>query len=99
MKRTSVEWKRYLEDVSRRILELRSNVEYEKCLDCECYFGLLFYLKKELMMIDDESFSKMFKEIIPAENRNGDVQIHACLGCESCPPAEWTTELIKKLKP
>ena len=96
MRRTSVEWKEFLKEIFQKIQRLMGNTEDEKCLDCECYFGLLFYLKKELTMIDDESINKMFEEITPATKSNEEAQIHACLGCDPCPPAEWTTELIKK---
>jgi hypothetical protein len=98
MRRTSVEWKEFLREVFLKIQSLMGKTEDEKCLDCECYFGLLFYLKKELTMIDDESINKMFEEISHATESNEDAQIHACLGCDPCPPAEWTTELIKKFE-
>jgi len=98
MRRTSVEWNKFLKDVCQRILELRSSAEYEKCLDCECYFGLLFYLNKELIIVDDTSSNKMFKKILPKAFKEEEAQIHACLGCDPCPPAEWTTEVIEKLE-
>ena len=98
MRRTSVEWKEFLKNVCQRILGLRNNAEYEKCLDCECYFGLLFYLNKELIMVDDASSKKMFKKIIPKATKEEEAQMHACLGCNPCLPAEWTTEVIEKLE-
>ncbi len=98
MRRTSVEWKEFLREVFQRIQGLMGNIEDEKCLDCECYFGLLFYLKKELTMIDDESINKTFEKIASAAESHKDAQIHACLGCDPCPPAKWTTELIKKFE-
>ena len=98
MRRTSVEWKEFLKNVCQRILGLRNNAEYEKCLDCECYFGLLFYLNKELIMVDDASSTKMFKKIIPKATKEEEAQMHACLGCNPCLPAEWTTEVIEKLE-
>jgi len=98
MRRTSVEWNEFLKNVCQRILGLRNNAEYEKCLDCECYFGLLFYLNKELIMVDDASSKKMFKKIIPKATKEEEAQMHACLGCNPCPPAEWTTEVIEKLE-
>lgn len=96
MRRTSVEWKEFLREVFRKIRSLTGDAENEKCLDCECYFGLLFYLKKELTMIDDESINRMFEKIASVTERNHGARMHACLGCDPCPPAEWTTELIKK---
>ncbi len=98
MRRTSAEWKSYLKEVCQRILMLRSSDEYEKCLDCECYFGLLFYLNKELIMVDDASSKRMFKKILPKAAKEEEAQMHACLGCNPCPPAEWTTEVIEKLE-
>lgn len=98
MKRTSAEWKGFLKDLYQRIKELRDNVVYEKCADCECYFGLLFYLNKELTIVDDASLSEMFKKALMEWKRSKRAQIHACLGCEPCPPAEWTAEMIMKLK-
>ncbi len=98
MKRTSTEWRRFLEEIYEKIKELKKNAEYEKCAECECYFGLLFYLNKELTMINDESFSKMFNKLLEEWERSQEARMHACLGCEPCPPAEWTTEVIKNLE-
>jgi hypothetical protein len=98
MRRTSTEWKSYLKEVCQRILELRRNAEYEKCLDCECYFGLLFYLNKELIIVDDVSSKRLFKKILPKAKKEEEAQMHACLGCDPCPPAKWTTEVIEKFE-
>jgi hypothetical protein len=92
MRRSSVEWNEFLKDVCQRILELRSSAEYE------CYFGLLFYLNKELEIVDDASSNKIFKKILPKATKEEETQMHACLGCDPCPPAEWTTEVIEKLE-
>ena len=98
MKRTSVEWRRFLEEIYKKIKELKKNAEYEKCADCECYFGLLFYLNKELTIIDDSYFNKMFKKHLAEWEKSQEARMHACQGCDSCPPAEWTAEVIKNLE-
>ena len=77
---------------------MRDNIAYEKCAECECYFGLLFYLNTELTIINDASLSEMFKKALLEWKTSKKAQIHSCLDCEPCPPAEWTAEMIMKLK-
>ncbi len=87
--------KKFLENIHERILELKKNDEYKKCLNCDCYFGLLYYMKEELSKIEDQAYEEMLKNIISTFNKRKEGKIHQCLGCDPCPPAEWTTELIK----
>jgi len=88
----------FLENIHKRILELKRNDEYKKCLNCDCYFGLLYYMKEELSKIEAPAYKEMQKDIISTFNKRKEGKIHQCLGCDPCPPAEWTTELIRKFK-
>ncbi len=90
--------KKFLENIHKRILELKRNDEYKKCLNCDCYFGLLYYMKEELSKIEAPAYEEMLKDIISTFNKRKESKIHQCLGCDPCPPAEWTTELIRKFK-
>ncbi len=90
--------KKFLENIYKRILELKRNDEYKKCLNCDCYFGLLYYMKEELQKNEDLISKEMLSNILSAFNKRKEVKIYQCLGCDPCPPAEWTTELIRKSK-
>ncbi len=88
----------FLENIYERILELKRNDKYKKCLNCDCYFGLLYYMKEELSKMEARASGEMLKDIISTFNKRKEGKIHQCLGCDLCPPAEWTTELIRKLR-
>ncbi len=87
-----------LDEVYRRLSELRANNEYRKCLSCECYFGLLYLMKEELSRIEGPGCEGMLDELSHAFDERNEVKMHGCLGCEECPPAEWTTQLLGGLK-
>jgi len=90
--------KKFLENICKRNSELKKNDEYKECLNCECYFGLLYYMKEELLKIEDPAYKEMLDDILSTFNNRKEVKIHQCLGCDPCPPAEWTAEIIRKLK-
>lgn len=55
-------------------------------------------MKEELQKIEEPMYKEMLRDILSTFNKGKDVNIQQCLGCDPCPPAEWTTELIKNLK-
>ncbi len=89
--------KKIIEKIYKRTSKLLIKSEYEKCLKCECYFGLLYYLKDFLSEIDESQYKEMEEEILLLFNKRKESGIHQCLGCEPCPPDEWTAELIREL--
>lgn len=91
-------FREFLEDIYNRIVELKRNDEYRKCLNCDCYFGLLYYMKEELSKIEEPIYKEMLKDTSSTFDKRNEVRMHQCSGCDSCPPAEWTSEIIRKLK-
>lgn len=88
----------FLNDVYNRVSKLRENNEYRKCLGCDCYFGLLYYMKKELSKQREPRYQEMLENVSSTFDKRSEIKMHQCLGCNPCPPAEWTSELIRKLK-
>jgi len=90
--------KKFLENTYKRITALKRKDEHKKCLSCDCYYGLLYYMKEELQKIEGSMYKEMLRNILSTFNKRKDVKIYQCLGCDACPPAEWTAELIRKSK-
>jgi hypothetical protein len=90
--------KKLLKNIYKKIAELKRKDEYKKCLRCDCYYGLFYYMKEEMQKIEEPTHKEMLKDILSTFDKRKDVNIQQCLGCDPCPPAEWTTELIKNLK-
>lgn len=88
----------FLDNTYSRFSELRENDEYRKCLSCDCYFGLLYYMGEELSKMKGSKYEGMLKDVSSTFNKRNEVKMHQCLGCDPCPPAEWTSELLRKLK-
>lgn len=52
---------------------------HEACTTCECYLGYLTQLEID----SDESIDEIFAPYKPERS-----QVHSCLGCDPCPPAD-----------
>lgn len=76
--------------MDRRHLErLKEFILIEKCRACECLQGALVQLKKDRPEWEEEIGSLL----VPA------YEMHKCLGCDPCPPAEvWVGYLKGKGK-
>lgn len=86
----------FLRGIYGKISELQTNRQYRKCLSCDCYFTLLYYMKRELSKSEDTKYKGMFKDVSFLFDQRNQVKMHRCLGCDPCPPAEWNSELLKK---
>ncbi len=84
-----------LENTYSRLSELRENDEYGKCLSCDCFFGLLYYMKKGLSKSEASRHQEMLSDVSSSFDNRSDIKMHQCLGCDPCPPAEWTSELLR----
>ena len=74
-------------DEARAITEkLEKLVEKEECWSCDCLQGLLTQL--ELDSPDD--LTRVTESLKTARN-----EMHGCLGCDPCPPAELFAEYIR----
>ncbi len=91
-----IELRKFVENFYKRITDLKRNDEYKKCLNCDCYFGLLYYMNEELQKNQDLINKQKLADILSAFNKRKEIKIYKCLGCDPCPPAEWTAELIRK---
>ncbi len=67
--------------------KLRAWPNEERCRTCDCLQGALTQLE-----IDGDGQLKALaaKHRIPSE------QMHACLGCDPCPPAEFWAEYVRE---
>ncbi|MEE9543361.1 MAG: hypothetical protein V3V95_06235 [Thermodesulfobacteriota bacterium] len=68
------------ENLERSVDELKSSVTREECWSCECFQGFFAQLGLD------------FKKVLPCAELEGlkvePDEMHSCLGCESCGPAE-----------
>jgi hypothetical protein len=87
--------KEFFKDIYPKILELKKNSKFRKCLNCDCYFGLLYSMKEELTKWEDQKYERM-KDVSSIFDKRTEVKLHQCLGCDPCPPGEWTSELLKR---
>lgn len=74
-----------IKDAKRHLKALRQNSRIEKCGQCECLHGAIMQI-----MLDWAELKRETDGLIS-------VQVHKCLGCETCPPAEvWRKYLEEK---
>ena len=74
------------EDVNLYIEDAIQAFPHEACETCECYLG---YLAQLFLDAVDEG-----RDLIAA-HQVGRTQIHTCLGCDPCPPAELFAAYLK----
>ena len=67
-------------DKAKALVEkLRSSICRDECYDCECLQGVLVQIE----IVLDEDVSDITGALkVPT------AQMHSCLGCDPCPPAE-----------
>lgn len=72
----------------KRYLEVLSKYrDVEKCMGCECLQGALIQLKR-----DRPEWGKEIDSLLLPTH-----EMHKCLGCDPCPPADiWATYLKEK---
>jgi hypothetical protein len=58
---------------------------HDSCLTCECFLGLVAQLRIDADIADRPLFDE-YK--IPRQ------EVHACLGCDPCPPGDWYVKYI-----
>jgi hypothetical protein len=66
--------------------QTEKNFRHEECATCECYLGYL----TQLEMDADQEGQLYLKEIYPGRD-----EIHACLGCDPCPPGVQYAEYLQ----
>jgi hypothetical protein len=74
-------------EVQELIESVRREMPHEDCRTCDCFLG--FVTRLELDCREDVS------DITNPLKTQTD-QVHGCLGCNPCPPAEAYTEYIRK---
>jgi hypothetical protein len=77
-------------EIKNLLERLKQSVIKSECWTCECFQGLI----SQLEMDSSEDISNLIETVIvPDEN------LHKCLGCKPCHPADLYTEcLIKQRK-
>lgn len=73
-------------DVTAYIQKAEECFRHQECLSCECYLGYLTQLKLD----SDQAGWAYLKQYIPTRD-----QIHACLGCDPCPPGMLYAEYLR----
>ena len=68
-----------LETVCKILDETELSFPHGECLTCECFLGLAAQLKVDAQPDAKEAVSKY---------QVGRERVHACLGCDPCPPGE-----------
>lgn len=83
----SREDKKSIDQISKIIHKAESSFRHEECATCECYLGFLTQLE-----IDADQEGRLFlKDYMPPRE-----EIHACLGCDPCPPGILYTDYLRK---
>jgi hypothetical protein len=78
-----------VEEVKELLDRLSAATTREECRSCDCLQG--FIVQLELDAAEDvRGLTEAFK--VSRE------QVHGCLGCEPCPPAELFSEYIRRGK-
>ncbi|MGB7875872.1 MAG: hypothetical protein WBL25_15935 [Anaerolineales bacterium] len=63
---------------------------HDECLTCECFLGYVMRLR-----LDSDEHGREIVANYQVEKQN----IHSCLGCDPCLPADLYTEYIRKRQP
>jgi hypothetical protein len=87
-----------LKNSYKRITKLRENDEYRKCLSCDCYFVLLYHMRDAFSKMENPRHGQMLRDVSSKFDKRNQVNLHQCLGCNPCPPAEWATGLLRIMR-
>lgn len=74
-------------DVHNRIDDLLRNIPREECRTCDCLLGFVTRLKLDAK----EKAASILQPMKVLKD-----QIHGCLGCDPCPPAEAYSNYIRE---
>jgi hypothetical protein len=84
---TSREDRLSINQISKIINKAESSYRHEECATCECYLGFLTQLEIDA----DQEGRQFLKDFMPHRE-----EIHACLGCDPCPPGILYTDYLRK---
>lgn len=77
-------------EVEKLLNELEASIARPECRTCECFQGFLAQLEGDC---EPAALPKIQSMEVP------DDQLHSCLGCDPCPPADvYTRYLIERKK-
>jgi len=74
-------------DVQKRIDDLLRDIPREECRTCDCLLGFVTRLKLDAR----ENTASILRPMKALKD-----QIHGCLGCNPCPPAEAYSNYIRE---
>ena len=74
-------------DIKELISKAEEAFRHEECTTCECYLGYVVQLEID----SDPEAKKYLKEYQPDRDL-----IHACLGCDPCPPGILYANYLRK---
>ena len=76
-----------IDQIKELITKAEYSIRHEECTTCECY---LVYIT-QLEIDADQEGQIHLKEYYPPLDK-----VHACLGCDPCPPGILYTEYLRK---
>lgn len=76
--------------VSEIINKAENCFRHEECATCECYLGFIAQLELD----GDEEIGYFLAAYKPPRE-----EIHACLGCDPCPPGILYSDYLRKKPP
>ena len=71
------------------IKKAEDTFRHKECKSCECYLGFI----TELKIDSDQEGQEYLREYLPPNE-----EIHACLGCDPCPPGILYSNYLRKKK-
>ncbi len=77
----------FLSNIQEYIKKTEESFRHQECNTCECYLGYLTQLKIDA----DQEGQQHLQEYVPDKN-----QIHACPGCDPCPPGILYSNYLRK---
>jgi hypothetical protein len=74
-------------DVAVYLTKAEESFRHQECAACECYLGYLTQLEID----SDQEAQEFLKNNQPARE-----EVHACLGCDPCPPGILYANYLRK---
>lgn len=74
-----------IDDVEHLLSQLEESITRPECRTCECFQGFLAQLEGDS---EPEALSIIHTKEVPED------QLHSCLGCAPCPPADVYTRYL-----
>jgi hypothetical protein len=78
-----------IKQVEQLIKKAESSFRHQECASCECYLGFLAQMELD----GDQEIGNFLAAYKPPRG-----EIHACLGCDPCPPGVLYADYLRKTR-